>query len=260
MKKRRAHIISLSLLFFQITSFSHVIHYYHQPLLIHLKPGVERWVTFPGRVQVDARGSGLTNKQLRLFNNQGSLYLTAYQPFDKRRLLVHLIKQKRTLLMDIQSDARGRQTPITVIPSTNTILTHKKRHHRYLSPRKVEHPATSLITLMRAGIKAVYFPHQTPRWITLAPAHLTPADLPTTLQSWIRPLTVTGLQQWQTTGPHKAFITAISINNRQQHSVKLALNTLTLAAKAISVYPDNPVKKDTTLFLITYRPLLKKDQ
>ena len=231
---------------------TNTIRYQHTPLFIHLKPDTERWVSFPGRVQVDARGSGLTQSQLRLINNHGTLYFTAYQAFSQRRLLVHT--PSRTVLMDIQADEQGDNTPVNVVFHR----LHPRHPHQAKPSRHPLHRTASLIALMRAGIYAVYQPNQSPSWLKKKRGSL-PLSF---ARPWLKKLvthpssqlTVTQMRQWKTVQHPTVFITAITVKNKGNKTLPLSLNALTGKAKAASLYPVNGQLKpmaSTTLFLLS---------
>lgn len=213
---------------------------------------------------MDARGSGLTAGQLRVLNNRGTVYLTAYQPFAKRRLLVRLLRTGQAFLMDVQSDAKGQATALQVLLPTRPL--HKKP--RKQQTIRTQHRALNSVLLMRAAIHARYPEvrvnlHSLPR-LEKQPI-TTPLPLTSVAQRLFpakpaQHLKLTALTAWRTKQAPYHFITALSLQANGLHLVTLSLASLRGRFKAASSYPvitlnNTPASSSrTTLFLLSDQP------
>lgn len=92
----------------------------HTPIVIALAVGKERMVSFSYPVSVENTEPSLTTDKLKLINNQGVLYLTALQPFERTRLLVKNNQTGQVILVDVQGQAQAPSHPLQIIDSVNT--------------------------------------------------------------------------------------------------------------------------------------------
>ncbi len=83
------------------------------PLTVSLAKNKEKRLIFPSRVVVDVKGS-LTTDQLRLVNNDKSLYLTALSDFPKTRIYVTLQETGEVILIDLTVDAHASSRSQTI--------------------------------------------------------------------------------------------------------------------------------------------------
>lgn len=73
------------------------------PITLSLPLNKEKRIVFNEKVSVDLKGA-LNTDQLRIFNNDKSLYLTAFQTFKTTRVFVTLKESGEVLLIDLKTD------------------------------------------------------------------------------------------------------------------------------------------------------------
>ena len=73
------------------------------PLVIELPMGKEKRIIFPAHVSVDIKGA-LTTDQLRLVNNDKSIYLTAIKSFSSTRIYVTVEGSGKVVLIDLSTN------------------------------------------------------------------------------------------------------------------------------------------------------------
>lgn len=89
---------------------SHTAHVWDgTPMTITLPLNQEKRIVFPAQVTVDIRGS-LTTDQLRIINNDRSVYLTALKAFPTTRIYVTLTESNKIVLVDLTTDANASNT------------------------------------------------------------------------------------------------------------------------------------------------------
>ena len=84
------------------------------PIAISLPIDVEKRIIFPEPIEADLNG-GLSNSQLRIINNDQSLYLTALKSFATTRIYVTLKNSHKIVLMDLTTSAQATNTTRKVI-------------------------------------------------------------------------------------------------------------------------------------------------
>lgn len=89
------------------------------PLSISLPVNAEKRVIFPEPIEANLNGS-LSSNQLRIINNEQSLYLTALKPFATTRMYITLKTSNKILLIDLNTANNATNTTRTVtLSSTN---------------------------------------------------------------------------------------------------------------------------------------------
>ena len=101
--------------YFPTDDASHVV-WNGEPVSISLPLGKEKRIVFPSHVKVDVNGA-LDAEQLRLLNNDKSLYLTALKSFATTRIYVTFQDSGKVMLMDINpSDTATNATQYIDLP------------------------------------------------------------------------------------------------------------------------------------------------
>ncbi|MEO8964693.1 MAG: TIGR03749 family integrating conjugative element protein [Gammaproteobacteria bacterium] len=105
------------------------------PISIALPVNKEKRVVFPNSVSVDVKNA-LTADQLRILNNDKSLYLTALKPFQTTRIYVTLKENGEVILIDLttnenalnetqQIDIKQNSTTATISETSSQVLENK---------------------------------------------------------------------------------------------------------------------------------------
>src|SRR3990167_7305339 len=101
--------------YFPTDDASHVV-WKGEPVSISLPLGKEKRIVFSSHVKVDVNGA-LDAEQLRLLNNDKSLYLTALKSFATTRIYVTFQDSGKVMLMDINpSDTATNATQYIDLP------------------------------------------------------------------------------------------------------------------------------------------------
>tara|TARA_Y100001001_G_C7924725_1_gene279973 strand:- start:18 stop:437 length:420 start_codon:yes stop_codon:yes gene_type:complete len=116
------------------TDTEHVV-WNKSPIQMSLPVGKERMITFPSQVSVQLADSenNLTTEDIKLLNNDDTLYITANRSFPKTRLYVKTvtgidnktgnIQYGETMLLDITpSVSNTDDTPMVVVNAQQTAL------------------------------------------------------------------------------------------------------------------------------------------
>jgi hypothetical protein len=82
-------------------------------LAIQLPLNQEKRIIFPTKITPDLKGA-LTTDELRLINDDKSLYLTAKKPFTNIRMYVTVQDSNQVVLIDISTDDKTDNTPVYV--------------------------------------------------------------------------------------------------------------------------------------------------
>jgi hypothetical protein len=83
------------------------------PLSITLAMHSEKRIVFPEPIEANLNGR-VNSDQLRIINNDQSLYLTALKPFDTARMYVTLKSSNKIILLDVSISAQGTNSMRTV--------------------------------------------------------------------------------------------------------------------------------------------------
>jgi integrating conjugative element protein (TIGR03749 family) len=109
--------------YFPADEESHIV-WRGEPISIHLPIGSEKRLVFSSHVIVDVKGS-LSTKQIRLLNNDKSIYLTALTPFQSTRIYVTAQETGKVILLDLDTAnyARAETQYIEIKQETTTVKT-----------------------------------------------------------------------------------------------------------------------------------------
>jgi len=214
------------------------------PLVINLAPDLERRVVFPDSVTVDVKNA-LTTDQIKLLNNDGSLYLTALKPFSKSRIFVTQKSTGKVMLVDLVTDKLASNKKVTIdIPDD-----HQADENRH-------HAGANIIEMIRFAWQQFY-----------APARLIDANASMTAVPVRTDRFVSGLVRGDKIIASPAgswysgdrYVTAVIVRNKLSHHVFINLaKDICGAFQAATLYPRTVLKAagrkqlDTTmLFLVS---------
>ncbi len=217
------------------------------PINIILPVGKEKMVSFPGSVQFGYDTSLLSSNILRVQNNNGTLYLTAYKTFDPKRVVVKLIQDGSIILLNISAQKNADNTPMQVVlsehPSSNQ---QSKLSQNHVNP----------ITLLRFAENQLFakkrFVMINPN-IYVTPMH-TSKTVPLVLDGRIL---ATPLRSWRS-GPY--FITAVTLHNLSKDTVPLSQTRLCGEWKMAAFFPlmalspEGGFRDTSTAFLVSTEP------
>lgn len=238
------------------------------PLSIALPLNQEKRIVFPSKVLPDLKGA-LSTDQLRIINDDKSLYLTALKPFSTTRIFVTLQDTGEVLMIDLATDDKASQTTTyidikqnnssTPAVTTNTITNANSASAVDADIENSTSDGDTYITLMRYAWQQLYAPKRllsNPLGISRAPMH-TDNMLATLVYgdkvyahpavSWVY---------------NDTYITAVELRNKYPHTTSININRdLCGNWQAAALYPRTTLKPDgnknadsTVLFLISKKP------
>jgi integrating conjugative element protein (TIGR03749 family) len=230
------------------------------PILITLPLGKEKRIIFPDKVTVDLKGSLNTN-QVRIINDNKSIYLTALKFFPTTRIYVNLQDSGEVLLIDLITNNGGssasQQIDIkkNIVSEINTVISTP----RDVSTEQNPDENASYADLIRFAWQQVYAPKR------LLDGNLHFQRAPMSTQKF-----VSGLVYGDKVIAHpesswvsgSRYVTVIVLRNKYSHkaAINIAKN-ICGSWEAASLYPRSILqpygykeKDTTTLFLISHRP------
>lgn len=255
--------------------------YRGDPVAIRLPVGVEKRVMFSESIEANLNGS-LSSDQLRVINNDQSLYLTALKPFASTRIFVTLKQSHKILLLDLATADDATNVTRSVKLSTNNPSNTNSASAPVAASASPASAAPASMTTSPAVVdegaspasadsyvKAIRF-----AWQQLyAPQRLLSNDngftrTPLRTQPFISTL-VYGDKvfahpeiSWLANG---VYVTAVQLRNKYSHATHLNLQRdLCGDWQAATLYPRSHLKSagdktgdSTTLFLISNQPFAK---
>jgi len=234
------------------------------PILIQLPLNQEKRIVFPAHITFDAK-SALTTDQLRIINNDKSLYLTALKPINDTRVYVTLQDTNEVVLVDLTtSDKASNITTYIDIAQNNTnqpIVTNSINNPT-ANDKNDTNPATdndTYVTLTRYAWQQLYAPERLidhSQAITRAPMHTD--NFVSTLvygdKVYAHPAA-----SWQY---NNKYITAVELRNKYPHPTAINIGRdLCGDWQAATLYPRSQLKPagdkagdSTVLLLISDKP------
>lgn len=222
------------------------------PISISLPLGKEKRLIFHGHVNVDVKGM-LSTDQLRLINNNKSLYLTALRPFLSTRIYVTLQESNEVILIDltVKQDANN-QTQYIDIKKDNIIETATNQ-----SPDVITSNATpTYVDLMRFAWQQTYAPERLLKNIeqyNRTPMHTQPfvSDLIYGDKVIAHPDASWSIGNY--------YVTVISLQNKYKHVTKInSSHDICGVWQAATIYPRSILQPhgqrmadSATLFLVS---------
>lgn len=223
------------------------------PLAVALPVNTEKRLLFPESVEVNLNGS-LTTDQLRVVNNDKSVYLTALKPFATTRMYVTLKASQKILLLDISTADKASNSVQTVVissdPKSSTVNNPTSDY---------ANSTVSNVAAIRFAWQQLYAPQRllnNANAFTRTPMHT---------HTWLTNLVygdkvlVHPLISW-TAG--NLFVTAIELRNKYPHTTVLDLrHDLCGEWQVATLYPRATLKPaghkmgdSATLFVISSKP------
>jgi integrating conjugative element protein (TIGR03749 family) len=234
-----------------------------ESLSIMLPLHAEKRLVFPEPIEANLN-SALNNDQLRIINNDQSLYLTALKLFGVTRMYVTLKNSNKIILLDVSTSDTASSTMRTIkIAATNrvnSIRSHNRADHTERNaPDALGGSANDYVNAIRFAWQQLYAPQRllnkntdfarTPMHTTRWVSDLIYGDkvLAHPEVSWIA---------------GDLYVTAIELRNKYPHVTTLNLqHDLCGEWQAATLYPRTHLKPagnktgdSTILFLISSRP------
>ncbi len=244
--------------YFPVDEDSHLI-WQGDALKITLPLNQEKRLVFPEKILPDLKNA-LTTDDLRLINNNRSLYLTALKPFSSTRLYVTLENSDQVILIDLMTDSQANATTTYVdLPSIHTFNSNKTALTENPETTSANADNDHYVALLRFAWQELYAPERLRNknfGATRVPMH-TEAQISTLIYgdkvyafpriSWA----------WQ-----GQFITVVELSNKYPHPTTIHLNhDICGDWQAASLYPRKSLKlmgdksgDRTFLFLISTKP------
>jgi len=238
--------------------------YQGDPLKIALPVGKEKRLVFSEPIQVDVNGK-LTTEQLRVINNDQSLYLTAQKAFDTTRIYVTLKNSQQIILLDLataeQASVATRRITLSSkkpLESSTAVEAQQQNSTAAINTDNVL-SADSYVNAIRFAWQQLYAPER------LLNNSLNFNRSPMHTENFVSTLVYGDkviahpAAAWLADG---LYITVIELRNKYPHATKIDLrHDLCGNWQAAALYPRNTLKPmgnrtadSTTLFLISSKP------
>lgn len=245
-------------------------------IAITLPLNQEKRIIFPSKIAPDLKGA-LTTDQLRIINDDKSLYLTAKKPFSNIRMYVTVENSNQVILMDLSTDQKANNSAAYIDftqtkrnPNTQNLTTSIVNNN----PDNTENSNASdtqvsdndnYVTLIRYAWQQLYSPQKflnNPLNITRAPMHTSylVSNLVYGDKVFAHPIASWTYQN--------STVTAIELRNKYAHETHINLSRDICGNwQAATLYPRNVLKSsdnqankktdNTVLFLVSSKPFGK---
>jgi integrating conjugative element protein (TIGR03749 family) len=253
-------------------------------IAITLPLNQEKRIIFPSKITPDLKGA-LTTNQLRMINDDKSLYLTAKKPFSNIRMYVTVENLHQVILVDLSTDDKANSSAAYIDYTTSkqntntqnlttTMINNNNTNNNADDVNTSDTPISdndNYVTLIRFAWQQLYAPERfmnNPFNITRAPmrtsflvSNLIYGDkvLAHPIASWIY---------------QNVYVTAVELRNKYSHETRINLNRDICGDwQAATLYPRNILKSSdnqankklvpagfkrgtdsTVLFLISSKP------
>jgi integrating conjugative element protein (TIGR03749 family) len=250
---------------FPVDEVSHQV-WKGDPIFIQLPLNKEKRIIFPSHVLVDLKGA-INTEQLRLINNDKSVYFTALQSFPRTRIYVTQENgevilldlsvddsaSSATQMIDIKQNQKVENSNQTIVTAS---VTQTQENDKYDSNSSSEPDDVSYVSLTRFAFAETYAPERVLKNIT----HYARAAMHT--ESFVSDL-IYGDKviahpegSWMANG---RYITVISLQNKYRHITHIDIRKdLCGDWQAATIYPRSILKPqgnragdNTTLILIS---------
>lgn len=236
------------------------------PLSIMLPLNSEKRIIFPEPIEANINGT-LNSDQLRIINNEQSLYLTALKPFNMARIYVILKNSNKIILLDISTSDKSTNMTRTVklesfhdspVIKRNVNLVSLDENTKSIFSGSANH----YVNAIRFAWQQMY----APKYLLKNDAEFVRTPMHT--QSWISNLVygdkvlVHPEASWES---GELYITVVELRNKYMHTTRIYLeHDLCGEWLAATLYPRNQLKSagqklgdSTMLFLLSSKPFIK---
>ncbi len=227
-----------------------------EPIQITLPMGVERFVSFPTKVQLGYNTSLLPSSVLRVENDNRTLYLFAKKPFPLVRMEAKLTSGD-IILLDINAKMHANDNPVDIVLPKSTPVSS--------TPQSQSSAASiNYVTLARYAIQQIYAPERLLKQsinimrFPMETAHVISLFYDGSASAM-------PLASWR---GGNLYVTALLIKNVLNQSLRLDPRLLCGTWLAVSFYPQTtlaphgtPINRDTsTLFVVSDQPFAQAIQ
>lgn len=238
--------------------------YQGDPLKIALPVGKEKRLVFAEPIQVDVNGK-LTTEQLRVLNNDQSLYLTAQKSFDATRIYVTLKNSQQIILLDLATSEQASIATRTITlapkksPQSSSVVEAQQQSSTVSIGADNVLSADSYVNAIRFAWQQLYAPERLLNNLptfTRSPMHT--ENFVSTLVYGDKVIAHPAAA-WLADG---LYVTVVELRNKYPHSTRIDLaHDLCGNWQAAALYPRSALKPmgertgdSTTLFLISNKP------
>lgn len=221
------------------------------PITITLPINQEKRLIFSEPIQADLNAQ-LTTAQLRVINNEHSLYLTAQSSFPTTRMYVTLKNSHEMILLDVSTT--------TEASNSTQVITVKPKHHSPDHEENNIYSADHFVNAIRFAWQQLYAPEGVQH------ENLTFERTPMHSSSWVNGLIYGNgvlahpIASWKANG---LYVTAVELRNQYAHPARIQLSKDICGHwRAAVLYPrkilqpvGNVSGDSTTLFLLSNQPL-----
>lgn len=240
-----------------VNQFDQHVVWNRKPIQVTLPVGVERFVSFPTKVQFGYNTNLLPPSAFRVENDNRTLYFLAKKPFSTKRVEVKLASGE-IILLDINTKAHANDNPVDIVlPKSNHLDSLKNQNQTSTSN-------INYVTLTRYAIQQIY----APRRLLKQSMNMTRFPMKTT---HVVPLFYDGsafampLASWR---GGNLYVTALLVKNLLNQPLYLDPRLLCGTWLAASFYPQTTlaphgtaINQDTsTLFVISHQPFAQAIQ
>ncbi len=252
MKNVKLILLILCLLIFKLnlsfaSNLEHVV-WDQKPIDIILPINQEKMITFPGSIQFGYNNQALSSEQLRIQNNNGTLYLTAYQTFKPIRVAVKLVENTHIILLNLSAGQQGDANPVDIV-------FHEEKRQSNLKDKQGKE-VLNPIQLIRFAenqlfAKSRYLINSSTNFVV--PMHTT-KTVPLILDGQILS---TPIRSWS---DGEYFVTAVTLHNLTSSPINLSPHLLCgdweMAAffPVLTLAPEENYSDTTTVFLLSVSP------
>lgn len=239
------------------------------PISVQLPIGKEKRLVFSDHVTVDLKGA-LNTDQLRLLNNDQSIYLTALTTFPSTRIYVTLQSNGKVILIDLSSIAEGASNAAQYIDvKDSNVISH---HPQPMATTTVSYPNpdenqeeasepddVTYVDLIRFAWKEMLAPR---RLLKNSPHYMRAAmhTEPFITNLVYGDKVIAHPEGAWMGGGH--YVTVVSLQNKYPHQTKIDIrNDLCGTWEAATLYPRSILKPQgerkgdsTILFLVSQKP------
>jgi integrating conjugative element protein (TIGR03749 family) len=251
--------------YFPTDDVSHLV-WKGDPITIALPVNKEKRIVFSSQVSVDVKGA-LTPDQLRLLNNNKSIYLTALKSFQTARIYVTLKDSNEVVLIDLVTDEHAsnamQQIDIKknniLADNSNTVASHVNESTSEAVEVSTQNDDVSVVDLIRFAWQQVYAPER----IIKNQSHYTRAPMHT--EKFVADLiygdkVIAYPESSWVSGDH--YVTAVLLRNKYPHKSHIDLSKDICGDwQVATIYPaatlaayGNKLGDSAMLFLVSNRP------
>jgi integrating conjugative element protein (TIGR03749 family) len=232
------------------------------PINIYLPIGQEKRIIFENHVSIDLKGS-LNTDQIKVLNNDKSIYLTALQSFSKTRIYVTDLTTNKVMLIDLSVNEGAANSTQRIVSVDNiqveTTVISPSSQNQLEEENQGLNSTTSYVDLIRFAWQQTYSPENLKN--KLPTYNRVPMKTNRFLSNLVYGDKVIAHPEGTWLIGSK-YVTVVFLQNKYQHATSINLKRdLCGNWLAASLYPRSNLKPygakkgdSTTLFLVSGKP------